>query len=161
MFLTASELIEAAVHIEDNGLKCYHTLSETMTDGDVKALFLFLAAEEGRHRKAFIVLLSQTKSPAPESLMGDYSAEYRGFLSAFANHHIFTKDKMSDQVLAEITTPVYAIEFALRFELESVFFYMELKQFVQKNQMSVVHQIISEERSHYLKLSDLLSAQKS
>jgi len=154
MIFNASEIIEAAIHIEKNGEVFYREVTGKIKDSDVKEVFLYIANEEARHREIYVDLLSHINTSVTFSV-GDYSVEYQGFLSAFADYQIFTKENTSQQVLVKIKSRDQAIEFAIRIELDSMLFYTEMKQFIHNNQWSIVDRIINEERGHYLKLSNL------
>jgi rubrerythrin len=85
----------------------------------------------------------------------NYPGEYRAYLKTFADHHIFNKENTGQLLAAKMRSPEEILNFAIRIELESMFFYMEAKHYVPKTQTEVIDRIVEEERSHYLKLIQL------
>jgi rubrerythrin len=157
MLFSALEIIDIAVRIEENGEIFYRELAKTMEPGHVKDLFLFLADEDVRHRNLFAGLMSSIKNleismDAPHQ---EYPGEYFAYLNAFADDHIFTKQDTGYRAAGRLRTGDDALSFALQIELDSVLFYIEMKQLIHASQWPIVDQIINEERGHYLRLSDL------
>ena len=48
-----------------------------------------------------------------------------------------------------------AIQFGIEVELDSINYYQEIKRFIPDYQQDTIEKIIGEERSHFLKLSDI------
>jgi rubrerythrin len=112
-------------------------------------LFNELAAEEIRHKSVFENLLSQvTKFDPPETYPGEYIAYLRDFIDGKA---IFTKKGKTE--LPEIHSTVQALDFAIQREVDSIIFYQELKAYVPKKEQPPIEKIITEERSHFSRLS--------
>lgn len=150
-FFNASEILQFAIRIEENGEKIYRQFSKTVKDDKVKKLFDYLAGEEVKHRKTFQEMVSKIeKYEPPES----YPGEYFAYLRAYADDIIFTYKKL-DKELSEITDAMTAIEFGIRREVDSILYYLEMKNFVPENQRDTIYKVVDEERSHYLKLIEI------
>ena len=148
--LSASEVIQFAVRIEENGFNFYNTFSEKLTSEEEKEIFRFLADEESKHVKTFEAMLkSVEKYESPTS----YPDEYFAYLQAYADNLIFTKDKL-DQEVARINSSKEACDFGIRRELDSILYYQEIKPFVPEKERDHIDTIITEERKHFLTLSD-------
>lgn len=48
-----------------------------------------------------------------------------------------------------------AIDVGLVAEIESILYYLEMRNFVPDNEKSIIDKIIEEERGHYTKLSEI------
>ncbi|MCM8783343.1 MAG: ferritin family protein [Candidatus Omnitrophica bacterium] len=145
----ASEVFEFAIRIEENGETFYREVSQKIKQKELKSLFNFLADEETKHRSIFKEMLSQIENYQPPE---SYPGEYFAYLKAYADEHIFTKDKKGSLMAKRIKTAKEAIEFAIGIELDSILYYLEAKNLVPEYQKRAIDKIIEEERSHYLRL---------
>ena len=66
----------------------------------------------------------------------------------------FTNEVL-DKEISEIKDTLLAINFGIQRELDSILYYHEIKEFVPKNQHSLIDKVIDEERKHFSKLSEL------
>ncbi len=149
----ASEIFEIALKIEEHGEKFYnHAAAAIAEDAETKEMFEFLAGEETKHRKTFSGMLSQIEQyQPPESFPGEYFA----YLATYAENLIFS-DEEFDNLMKGITGVKAAIDFAIRRELDSVLYYLEMRNLVpQGPQRGEIDKIIDEERRHYLKLNEI------
>jgi rubrerythrin len=148
-FFEASEILEFALRIEENGELFYRAISKKMEKKEVKDLFEYLADEEIKHHQIFTDLLAKVgKYEPPES----YPHEYMTYLHSYADEHIFNADKKAKSAAQEINDPKTAAEFGMGMELDSILYYLEARNFVAENQRWIIDKIIEEERKHYIKL---------
>jgi len=148
----ASDIVEIAVRIEENGANFYRFAEQIAKQEEAKKLFAHLAVEEGRHKKIFEGLFAQMeKANPPEGYEGEYSSYLRDYVD---NNIIFTKEVM-DKELAKIKDTVSALDFAIKRELDSILYYHEIKRFVSAAQHTTLDQIIAEERKHFTTLSEV------
>ncbi len=147
----ASEILQFAIRIEENGEKMYRRFSKAIKDSKNKKLFGYLADEEVKHKKTFNDMVSKIeKYEPPES----YPGEYFAYLRAYADDIIFTHKNL-DNELTKIVDALAAIKFAIQREVDSILYYLEMKNFVPEHQHKVIHKIVDEERNHYLKLTEI------
>ena len=147
----ASEVLQFAIRIEENGEKFYRYADGITKEEEAKKIFNYLADEEINHKKLFEDLLSKIeKYEPPES----YPGEYFAYLRAYVDNIIFTKEKM-DTELSKIKDTLLAIQFAIQRELDPILYYHEVKKFVRESQHHLIDKIINEEIKHFLKLSEL------
>jgi len=149
----ASEIFEIALKIEEHGEKFYsHAAASIAKNEDLKGLFEFLATEEATHQKTFAGILSKIEQyKPPESFPG----EYFEYLGAYAENLIFS-DAEFDALMKKITDPGDAVEFAIQREIQSVLYYLEMRNLVPEGpQRAEIDKIINEERRHYLKLNEI------
>lgn len=150
IYIGVTEVFQFAIRIEENGEKFFRKMAQTYEDKKVKELFTFLADEEVEHRKTFEKMLPEIeKYELPE----EYPPEYFAYLRAHADNIIFTEYVGKD--LPEKPDPISAIDFGIRRELDSITYYQEIRNFVPANQRNLIDKIIEEERSHFVKFSDL------
>ncbi len=147
----ASDVVEMAIRIEENGANFYKYAEQLAKQEEAKSLFARLAMEELSHKKVFEAIFAEIeKFSLPESYEGEYCSYLRDYVDG---NIIFTKEAM-DKELSQIKNTVSALDFAIKRELDSVFFYNEIKRFVATAQYPVLDQIINEERKHFLVLSE-------
>jgi rubrerythrin len=148
----AGDVFEVAVQIEDHGERFYRHAVGLTEDPKVKDVFRFAADEEAKHRKLFEAMAAKVEKDyePPES----YPGEYCNYVRAYADNLIFPEDKVEEK-FSGITRVEDAVEFAIQKEIESILYYLEMKNFVPASQRGEVDRIIEEERKHYLRLTDL------
>ena len=148
----ASDIVEIAIRIEENGSNFYKYAEQIAKQEEAKNLFAHLATEEIMHKKVFETILAEIdKYNPPEMYEGEYNAYLRDYVD---NNIIFTKEAM-DKELSKIKDTMDALDFAIKRELDSILYYHEIKRFVPEAQYPVIEQIIGEERNHFSKLSGI------
>jgi rubrerythrin len=148
----ASEVVQFAVQIEVNGEKFYRSMIPKLKDKKVVDMFEFFAKQEIVHKQRFTALLNKIESFEPAE---SYPGEYFAYLEAYVTNAVFTKPDSADQYIAKTGNEKDAVDLAIGFEKDSILYFVELKRFVPDNEQVVIDKIIDEERSHYLKLSEL------
>lgn len=147
----ASEILQFAVRIEENGEKFYRHATGVVEEQEIKDLFQFLADEEVKHKQYFQELLGKLEDYEPPE---KYAGEYLSYMSAYADNIIFPL-KNFEEKMKEVTDAESAINFAIRHELDSILYYHEMKQFVPHQRHDMLETVIQEERIHFLKLMDI------
>ena len=147
----ASDVVEMAVRIEENGANFYKYAEQLAKQEEAKSLFARLAIEELSHKKVFEAIFAEIeKFSLPESYEGEYCSYLRDYVDG---NIIFTKEAM-DKELSQVKSTLSALDFAIKRELDSVFYYNEIKRFVAEAQYPILDQIINEERKHFSLLSE-------
>ncbi len=145
------EVFKIAIQIEENGQQFYHQAVSIAQDEGARKLFGFLAGEEVRHREIFTRLLADAgEYESPES----YAGEWKDYLTAYASNIIFPAQTLAEK-MSGIRDTLAAIEFALKREMDSIYYYQEMKNFVPQGQRDLIQTIIEEERKHFMKLVEL------
>ena len=147
----ASEILQIAMRIEENGEKMYSHAVTLTDDPKLKELLGLLAGEETKHKKVFVEMVSNLENYEPPET---YPGEYFAYLRAYADSIVFPPDEMQEE-LEDLYDVEEAIEFAMQREIESILYYIETKSVVPKSQADQIDKIIAEERKHYLKLVDV------
>lgn len=149
ILFNASDILEAAIRIEENGEVFYREAARKTKDEEIRKMFEFLANEEVKHRRIFSELLSQTDEPKTSET---YPDEYMEYLKVFADQHVFNKENAGLFKVKLIKTPKQAVKIALKAELDSILFYLEAKNLIPSGSFEAVDKIVEEERRHYLRL---------
>jgi len=144
-----SEFFQFAIRIEENGEKFYRGMADTLDNKEVKELFSALADEEVKHKLTYEEMVSNIEEYEP---FESYPGEYFAYLRAYADNHIFTPDKLKEE-MGKIKDAASALKFAIDRELDSILYYQEVKKLLPENQRNVIDKIIDEERRHFVKLS--------
>ncbi len=149
---SASDIMEVAIRIEENGINFYKFAEQLAKQEEAKKLFASLAKAEAEHKDTFESISANIENYNPqENYAGEYSAYLRSYVD---NNIIFTKEVM-DKHLAQVKDTVDAFNFALQRELDSIFYYHEIKNLIPKTQYEAIEKIIEEERKHYTILNDM------
>lgn len=149
---SASDIMQVAIRIEENGVNLYNFAEQIAKKEDEKKLFAHLAQAEVVHKKTFEKLLAgMDKSNPPESYEGEFGEYLRSYVD---NNLIFTKEVM-DKQLSKITNTSEALDFAIQRELDSILYYHEIKKLVPAAQHDALEKIIEEERQHFRSLTNM------
>ena len=150
---SASDVVQFAVRIEENGAAFYRSAIRIAGDASAKGLFSRLAADEDTHRRTFQTMLAEIEAvhAPPESFPGEYEA----YLHSYVDNNVIFNTAALDKELAAVKDTGSALEFAIRRELDSIAFYNEVKPIIPERQQGVVDTIIGEERKHFTTLCDL------
>jgi rubrerythrin len=148
----AADVFEVALQIEKHGERFYRYAATLTDDPKAKDVFSLAANEEAKHRKIFEAMAAKVEKDykPPET----YPGEYCSYVRAYADNLIF-QDEKQDAEFSEIKNVEGALEFAIQKEIESILYYLEMKNFVPGPHRDEVDRVIEEERKHYLRLTDL------
>ena len=151
----ADEILEFAVRIEENGEYTYRKFAEKFKNEENDKLAVFftdLANKEIEHKKTFIKMMDDKKEMDFESL----NPEYYDYLKAYVYDMVFPLEQL-DEKIKGVKNIEDALRMAIRSELDSIMFYMDIKNIVQDDVKESVERIIEEERLHYLLLKGKLN----
>ena len=152
--LSAGELIEVALGIERNGVVYYSSLGELSRDPSLKEAYGGLADMERKHIDIFQCLLGSLSGYQP-TRAGESDEEYQRYLEALIDSIVFTDDEVARKMARDARSPAEAIQMALGAEKDSILFYLEMRDFVSKNDRPAIDSVIKEEKSHVRELSRL------
>lgn len=147
--LNLNELLHFALTLEQKGEKFYKDCANTISKQDLKDLFLKLSKMEKEHYGFFLKLLEKDKSYDPENPMPN---EYQEYLYEYANISLF---KIKEKKL-EKGNVTDILNFAIDVELYSILYYFELLKYLNETDYDVLQNIITEEKSHYNQLVNIL-----
>ena len=151
---SVSEVIELGVQIEKNGYVFYTTLAENTKNKDCGHIFHFLAGEEEKHIDTFMKILETVQTYEPQE---SYPDEYFAHMHNLANEHVFTQVDKGKEIAQTIKDDLPAIDMALTFENDSIFFFDTMKKCIPHTEHPIIDELIEQEKKHIEKLSLLKS----
>jgi rubrerythrin len=149
-----SEVIEEAVQTEKLGYQFYTEMSKKFTENvRLRELFDTLALKERGHEKKFSNLKEKVR--AEERVDWEEVSKY---LRAIVESEFFLGRGKSLPSMEHVKTVADAVTLALGFEKQTLLYFHAIRDAVKEK--SVVDEIIAEEKSHIVWLSDFQSAAK-
>lgn len=142
------EVVEQAVQTERLGREFYSRMSSKFRDDEkLKQLFDTLALKELEHEHKF----SEMKENIGDEMMVDWD-EAAQYLRAIVESEFFLGKNKALPSMENLNSPGDAVNYALRFEKETLLYYHGLKDSVKDQ--DVLNEIINEEKSHIRWLSE-------
>lgn len=152
--LTADEIIEIAMRLEESGEVFYNAAADKATEAGAKALFEELALQEQYHRRAF---RQMGRGVVEVALSPEQWGEFQAYTGALLQNHFFANPENALNIAAEAEDEQSALRAALSFEKETLLFFHELRDAVRGPGQQTVDRIIQEEKQHVQRLSGLLA----
>jgi rubrerythrin len=152
-----NEIIDIALRLEENGHQFHIRCAKKISNHEIKKVFLFLAAQELKHKKIFESM--KTDSNKSSNVYSDKSAEC---IETNFRKRIFEKYRKIDDQLDQIATPVAAIVRALSVGKDIVLYFDDLKSTYSddKNISRMFDVILDEERRFVQTLISLMKQYK-
>src|SRR4030042_3348971 len=123
----ASDIVEVAIWIEENGANFYRYAVQIAGKEEVKTLFRHLADEEMKHQQTFTeILAGMDPSLPPEGYDGEYAAYLHSYVD---NRLVFKTDALAGET-DKIRDEASAFDFAIRREPDSILYYREIREFL-------------------------------
>ena len=149
---SGSELVDIAIGIERNGITFYDVMARSTKNAVTRDFFQYLADTEREHIKIFQGMLAEADTWQMPAL---YAQEYDDYLRALVDSSIFSDEKITSVVATEANNYIQALELAIGAEKDSILFYNEMKEVISQRAKVMLDKIITEEKSHLKKLSEL------
>lgn len=150
----ASEALEMAIKIEENGEAFYKAAAERSDDVEVAELFEELAGRERAHREIFEEM-ARAVGPAPEP-SGEEVGDYASFVQVALDHAVFAGPDKALRIAEEATDRGAALRAAMGFEKDTMLFYYDLREMVDDADRATISDIINEERQHLRRLAKMV-----
>ncbi len=148
----ASDIMEVAIRIEENGANFYRYAVQITGKEEVKALFQRLAEEEVKHQRTFTeILAGMDPSIPPEG----YDGEYAAYLHSYVDNTLVFKTETLAGELTKIRNEASAFDFAIRRELDSIHYYREILEMLPAGGREAIERVIAEEKKHFMMLSEM------
>ena len=150
----ANEVFEIGIEIEKNGKVFYQEAAKIATDEAIRKLFSELSEWEDSHVELFKKMRSELPDRIKEDTLLDPDSEYRDYLQAAADSHVFARSTDISKLVAQCTSSLEALDLAMRFEKDSVVFYTTIKNAASaKFGGENIDTLIDEELKHIALLS--------
>jgi rubrerythrin len=150
--LDARDVIRFAIRIEEDGEAFYRKAALAAQNKDIRDLFNFLADEEIQHKTLFREMLSRMETLQPAET---YDGEYAAYLSDYIDGKVIFTKEVQQGFTSDTKDILSAITFAMQREADSILYYHEAKRFIAEKYYNMIDKIITEERKHFSKLSEL------
>lgn len=146
------DIIQFAVRIEEDGENFYRKAAAAAPNGEMQAMFNYLADEETHHKSIFSEMLSKIENIQPAET---YDGEYAAYLSDYIDNKVIFTKQVQQEFGSGTKDMISAVNFAMQRETDSILYYHEIKQFVAEKYYDAIDGIINEERKHFRKLSEM------
>ena len=146
----AEEVLKMAEQIEKNGQEFYRKASEAVDDFEVSKLLSDLAEWEKGHEDLFVSMRNELGEEEKKQTAIDPYCEAALYLKAMADNHVFkqqTGESLSEFEEGKSTEKI--IDVAIRFEKDSLLFFLGLERLVSPRLgKERIYDIIDEEIGH-------------
>jgi rubrerythrin len=146
----ADEVLAMAERIERNGQGFYLMASRVVSDRSVSALLSELGVWEKGHEALFAGMRKRLTPEQRTSTAIDPYDETFLYLAAMADDHVFARDDLDPAtILKQGMSPEEVLNLAIKFEKESILFFLGLKRMVPARLgADEVEKVITEEIGH-------------
>jgi len=149
----ASQALEMALQIEENGEAFYEAAAESSDDSEVAQLFEELAARERRHYEVFAAM-AEAVGPPPEP-SDEEIGDYASFLQVALDNAVFDGADKALRMAEEARDRDAALRAAMGFEKDTMLFYYDLREMVDDADRATITDIINEEKQHLRRLAKM------
>lgn len=139
-FVNAADAVAAAVEIERRGHAFYRRVVEKAGNPGDKDFFVFMAEEEKRHEGVFQAMLDRLGGVALP--VGSDDEEYLMYVRGLIDSHTLFMPGQEERTLAS------PLREAMRFEKDTLLFFVELERMVPDAEKAAVRHCADEERKH-------------
>lgn len=150
----ASQALEMALQIEENGEAFYEAAADRSEDSEVAELFEELATRERRHYEVFEDM-AEAVGPPPEPSREEIG-DYTSFLQVALSHAVFEGPDKALRMAEEARDRDAALRAAMGFEKDTMLFYYDLREMVDDADRATITDIINEEKQHLRRLAKML-----
>lgn len=154
---SSQDLLEMAIHIEEEGEKFYKLAEEKVEDDNLKRFFNYLALEEKRHAITFKELYSEIEKEGFSYAYPDEEANK--YLHAWVDSQVFVGwDELKKKSIWNVEE---ILDLAINLEKDSILFYYELENYLLEKDKKLLYEIIKQEKAHLSQLNELKKGLKS
>jgi rubrerythrin len=140
---SASEILDLAIKIEENGERFYRQAMKRFPDQALQEMLFWFAEQEARHRDFFLKMKNSLKDGTADRWVEQLSG---AMLQGAVDDHLFSMDEVDLDTIGDVRT---LVDIAIGLEQDTVMFYEIIASFVTEPE--VLHQlkaIINEEQKH-------------
>jgi|YelNatPaOPRAMG01_1025707.scaffolds.fasta_scaffold00436_4 rubrerythrin len=155
ILFSTEDILEMAIHLEEEGEKFYSIFSHKIEKEEIKKIFNFLSLEEKKHKETFKEIYNNIKKRNFFTAYPDDEANK--YLHAWVSSQVFIDwDKILKEKIFISETEV--IDLAISLEKDSLLFYYGISEYLTQESKDVLKEIISQEKSHWDQLITLKKA---
>lgn len=152
--LTADEIIEIAMRLEESGAAFYNAAADRADTEDLRVLFEELAIQEQYHCRVFRQMGSNVLELA---LTPDQWDQFLAYADALLQQQFLSSPEKALNLAWEARDEQGALQSALGFERETLHFFQQLREVVRSPEQQTVDRIIQEEEQHIERLTGMLA----
>lgn len=146
----ASQVLEMAMNIEENGEAFYRAVAEKTEDAELAELFEELARREHAHYQVFKDMATEVGAPPEPS--GEEIGDYASFLEVALDHAVFAGPDKALRMAEEAQDRKAALRAAMGLEKDTMLFYYDLREMVDETDRGTITDVINEEKQHLHRL---------
>ncbi|MFH1996570.1 MAG: ferritin family protein [Candidatus Omnitrophota bacterium] len=147
----APEVVDIGIEKEKKRRDFYGRVARSFDNKELKDLFTKLRNWEEEHILRFIEIRdSLIGSEATDS----YAGELEDYAKALVDDQLY-QNVASENFEKNVTSPASAVQYGIGFEKDAILFFNELIPHVPEQNRKIVQQLIEEEKSHIVYLSQL------
>ncbi len=150
----ASQALDMAMRIEENGEAFYRASAEHVDDAELAELFEDLAGREQAHYRVFAEM-AEGIDPSPQP-SGEEVGDYASFLEVALDHALFAGPDKALRMAEEARDRLTALRAAMGFEKDTMLFYYDLMEMVDDADRAIVSDIVREEKQHLRRLAKMV-----
>jgi len=149
MFYSVDEVMAMAVRIEQNGAAFYSRAAEVVHQPPTRAVLERLAEWERGHASLFSRIRARLAARSRDGADFDPHGEAELYLRHLADEHVFDPDSDPLSLLTGQETAEEVIGLALRFERDSILFFVGVKEAMpDPDEAAEIEALIQEEFGH-------------
>lgn len=149
----ASELIDIAVRMEQNGRELYRAMAAAAAGAELRNLLENLALAEEQHIADFRRLGEQFEHYAAAET---YPGEYDAYVNVLVNSNVFAGNLDPGKLLADCPTDGAILDLAINFEKETLLFLQTFRQVTfSPHGQEALAALTAQEQGHLVKLAAL------
>jgi rubrerythrin len=149
--IKARELIGIAIGVEERGIAFYDVMARSTDDASASQAFQHLADMERQHVRIFQEMLD---NPG-ELVLSDTARDNRPYLEALVTSSVFTDDLATSEMATRVNSDLEAVELAIVAEKDSILFYYQLREMMDKPAHTTLDRVVEEEKQHLTQLTGI------
>jgi rubrerythrin len=140
---SASEILDLAIQIEENGEHFYRQAMARFSDQSLREMLFWLAEQEKHHRDFFIKMKTSLNDESGKRWAEQLSG---AILKTTVSDHLFSMDEVNLDSIQDVKA---LVQIALNLEQDTVMFYEIIASFVtEPKTLQQFKAIINEEQQH-------------
>jgi rubrerythrin len=147
---SAAEVYDMAIQTEHNGTAFYEAAAQAARTDEVRKLMTMLGLAEVQHEQTFRAMRQESDAEPPGEV---YAGETEEYVNALLFSRVLPNSETGTKAVAAMATDVEAIDFALRFEKDTILFMYEMRELVEAAEAARIDALIAQEKNHVLSLS--------
>ncbi|MDD5747024.1 MAG: ferritin family protein [Candidatus Omnitrophica bacterium] len=148
--LNVREILEIAVHVEENGESLYARLEKKARQEPLRLMWCDLKEQEKNHRVVFQTMIDDLQ----EDGAYEFSAgEYSDYFKAVSGNYIITQKLIEQKKTELFASDREALDFGVAVEEESILVYSALQEYLSSKQKKIISRVIDEEKRHLVRLT--------